>query len=201
MKSIIKISYSCLIAVLITIGCSDEPMIKAEESMVKQELNREALSDVITNRKDFNQFINLHFQNILAANALQLEESIALQKIQSDMLNKNFNKKEAMDFIRSKNFKPEALNHYNSLVVFLNSNYVFNKEDLDYWLNYYIDKITAENGTISRRNNPAAAAYYVISCDTYCTNRSWEVYPNDPTFRAVWYAGCMDGCKNGPNAQ
>ena len=61
---------------------------------------------------------------------------------------------------------------------------------------------------ISNRLKTVDSQAVVISCDTYCTNKSLEVYPIDgpdpqrnATARAIYYAGCMDGCKNGPHAQ
>lgn len=168
----------------------------------KIELDRIDLEEVLNRSNDFSSFIHLHLENRKAIAALSESDSVKLQYYFADLEKKNkFDFKESGIFLKKIGFRDEALQFLQATIDHLNSDYSFMKEDL---IEIIDARIRFEHGKNLESNQRSdSLIWWLATCDGFCTLDSIIAWPaaegiDYHKFRSIHYAGCMNGCKNGP---
>lgn len=180
-----------LFVTLLLFSCAD---LNLENSQV----SKNELSKILSGDDDFNSFKRLYFHNKVALSKISSEQAERLAFLSSNIERARLT--EIKSFLDEINFEVSAFDYLESSKRIVRAKYTFNSSDLD--------EVIAQH--LSDDNNQEAQQF-VITCDTYCTGAALQAYPPDPndpannmwmaTARAIYYAGCMDGCRNGPHSQ
>lgn len=162
---------------------------------VKQKIDRKQLEIVVERNEDFKAFIKLHYHNRAVVASLTNDQSEEIRKLYQSLEN-NFDVQRAKLFLQKIEFENSALIELSSTKKFLDNTYIYDQEDLVHIIAKFLN-------TYAQGSKLQQAA---MDCDTYCSIRAEEKYPDvedDPgatmwnrTARAIYYAGCMDGCQH-----
>ncbi len=182
--------------ILFSVSC-DSTFIESE--IAKTKLDKVKLEEIVTSRSDFNSFLTLHSLNRQVISQLSESASAELQKYFIGIENGDFNYLSvSQKFLDNIGFHRNAQKDYELTLAFLDSKYSFNEEDL----------LQIIEEQLHRKGISESQKVQVITCDTYCTLAAARQYPVleggsdlDNLYRemqrAIYYAGCMDGCGHG----
>jgi len=186
-----------LVFIFFVTGCNQDLIQE------KIELDRIDLEEVLNRSNDFGSFIHLHLENRKAIAALSESDSVKLQYYFSELEKKNkIDFKESGIFLKEIGFRDEALQFLQSTINHLNSDYSFMKKDLIEIIDARI-RFEYKMDLVSNQRS-GSLIWWLVTCDGFCTMDSIIAWPaaegiDYHKFRSIHYAGCMNGCKNGPN--